>query len=434
MNDEYMTTMEFTSPLMQHKVKAEKMFCACVLTMQENVLHDCQWLSPKIFTTPSYKLFWQDVLDGKKASEAAINRKIFSELTFSLTEILSTTDYHTYAQVISDDAYLLAISEHISPLTMAISSRNQEEVKRRIASIGEQMPGEVVKIPTAIDIAMEFVETIGIDNKILKTNVPSYDNAIGGYSLGSLNLIAARPSMGKSTLAFQIARNIASSGKKVIYFSVEMTRRELWARATCGVLEIPLKSYLTNNLTKKQENELVDIAGDLMNAYEDRLLIDDRSRLTSEDIWKAVATYKPDAIVVDHISLLSDKGDSEIKRLGNITWQGKQIAKTYNIISIYLQQLNRNTEQQSRKDKRPTMADLRDSGETEQNADTVTFIYRPDYYEIGEPKLLSDTELIIAKNRNGERNIISRVKYHMLRQWFYSAKELEQEAEIRRTK
>jgi replicative DNA helicase len=80
------------------------------------------------------------------------------------------------------------------------------------------------------------------------------------------------------------------------------------------------------------------------------------------------------------------------------------------------------------------MADLRDSGETEQNADTVTFIYRPDYYEIGEPKLVSDTELIIAKNRNGERNVVAKTKYHMMRQWFYTAKELEQEAEMRRAK
>jgi len=430
MND----NQDFTTSISQHKAKAEKMFCASVLSMADNVLHDCQWLQPDLFGTPRYKQFWKAVLEGKPASEAAINGKVLTELAGELSTMVSSMEYQSYAQAIADDHYLLSIGENISPLTKAIAERDQEEVLRRIEVISEHKASSSSEIPTAIDIAMEFVETIGINNKILKTNIPSYDSAIGGYSLGSLNLIAARPSMGKSTLAFQMARNIAAAGKKVIYFSVEMTRRELWARATCGILEIPLKDYLTGNLTKQQESQLVDIAGDLMNAYEDRLRIDDRSRLTSEDIWKAVAKYRPDAIVVDHISLLSDKADSEIKRLGNISWQGKQIAKTYNIVSIYLQQLNRNTEQQSRKDKRPTMADLRDSGETEQNADNVTFIYRPDYYEIGDPKLLSDTELIIAKNRNGERNIIARVKYHMLRQWFYTQRELDQETEIRRIK
>ena len=430
MND----NQDFTTSISQHKAKAEKMFCASVLSMADNVLHDCQWLLPELFSTPRYKQYWTAVLEGKAASEAAINGKLLTELAGALSEMVSSMEYQSYAQAIADDYYLLSISENISPLTKAIAERNQEEVRRRIEVIAETRTSSSEEIPTAIDIAMEFAETIGLDNKIIKTSVPSFDSAIGGYLFGSLNLIAARPSMGKSTLAFQIARNMAASGKRVIYFSVEMTRRELWARATCGILEIPLKDFLTNSITKQQQVRLVEIGSDLMNAYEDRLLIDDRSRLTSEDIWKAVAKYKPDAIVLDHISLLADKGDNEIKRLGNITWTGKQIAKTYNLVAIYLQQLNRNTEQQSRKDKRPTMADLRDSGETEQNADTVTFIYRPDYYEIGEPKLLSETELIIAKNRNGERNVFAKVKYHLLRQWFYTQKELDQESEIRRTR
>lgn len=425
---------DFTTPISQHKAKAEQLFCASVLSMQENVLHDCQWLQPELFSTPRYKKFWQDVLEGKPASQAAIDGKLLGELSTALGFMVSSMEYESYAQTIADDAYLLSIAEHVSPLSRAIAERDQDEVKRHIQSIGEKMPSGIDEIPSAIDIAMEFAETIGLDNKTIKTYVPSLDSAIGGYKYGTLNLIAARTSMGKSTIAFQIARNWAANGKKVLYFTPEMTRNELWARAACGLLEMPLKKYLISDLTKQEESQLVQVSADLMNVYEDRLLIQDNSRLTSEDIWKAVARYRPDAIVVDHISLLSDKADSEIKRLGNITWAGKQIAKTYNLVSVYLQQLNRNTEQQNRKDRRPTMADLRDSGETEQNADTVTFLYRPDYYEIGEPKLVSDTELIIAKNRNGERNVVAKTKYHMMRQWFYTAKELEQESEIRRTR
>lgn len=425
---------EFTSPISEHKLKAEKLFCACVLSVPKIVLDDCQWLSPDLFTNKRYQKFWQYVLDGKAASEAAINAQLLNELSFALNEIVSVLEYQSFAQAIADDNYLLSISNSISPLAKAISERDQEKVKQLIEVINSKQTSSNDELPNAIDIALEFVETIGLENKLIKTYIPSLDKAIGGYSHGSLNLIAARPSMGKSTIAFQIARNMAANFKKVIYFSPEMTRKELWARAACGILEISMKDFLTNNYSKKQEAELVQVSADLMNAYEDRLLIDERSRLTSEDIWKAVARYRPDCIVVDHLSLLSDKGVNEIKRLGDISWAGKQIAKTYDLVAIYLQQLNRNTEQQSRKDRRPTMADLRDSGETEQNADTVMFIYRDDYYEIGEPKLLSETELIIAKNRNGERNVFAKVKYHMLRQWFYTARELEQEAEFQRTR
>ena len=424
---------EFTTPISMHKSKAERMFCASVLSMADNVLHDCQWLQPELFGTPKYKKFWQEVLEGKPASQAAIDGMLLGELSGTLSEMVSSMEYSSYAQAIADDYYLLSISEKVSPLAQAIAERNQEKVKELVDAISEQRTESSNELPTAIDIAMNFAETIGLDGKILKTHIGSVDNAIGGFIHGSLNLIAARPSMGKTSLAWQIARNIAANGKKVIYFSVEMQATELWAKAACGMLEIPMKEYFANRLTKQQHAALVQASADLMNVYEDRLIIDDRSRLTSEDIWKAVARYRPDAIVVDHISLLSDKAESEIKRLGNITWAGKQIAKTYNLVSVYLQQLNRNTEQQSRKDRRPTMADLRDSGETEQNADTVTFIYRPDYYEIGEPKLVSDTELIIAKNRNGERNVVAKTKYHMMRQWFYTAKEVEQESEMRRT-
>ena len=425
---------DFTTPISQHKAKAEQLFCASVLSMQENVLHDCQWLQPELFSTPRYKKFWQDVLEGKPASQAAIDGKLLGELSSALAEMVSSMEYESYAQTIADDHYLLSISEQIAPLAKAIAERDQEQVKKHVDNISEQRTESSSELPTAIDIAMNFAETIGLDGKILKTHIGSVDSAIGGYIHGSLNLIAARPSMGKTSLAWQIARNMTANGKKVIYFSVEMQATELWAKAACGMLEIPMKEYYANRLTKQQHAALVQASADLMNVYEDRLIIDDRSRLISEDIWKAVARYRPDAIVVDHISLLSDKADSEIKRLGNITWGGKQIAKTYNLVSVYLQQLNRNTEQQSRKDRRPTMADLRDSGETEQNADTVTFLYRPDYYEIGEPKLVSDTELIIAKNRNGERNVVAKTKYHMMRQWFYTAKELEQESEVRRTR
>ena len=133
---------------------------------------------------------------------------------------------------------------------------------------------------------------------------------------------------------------------------------------------------------------------------------------------------KPTAIVVDHLSLLSDRADNEVKRLGNITWAGKQIAKEFGLVAIYLQQLSRGLTQ--RQDKRPVLTDLRDSGETEQNADTVTFIHSDNYYgdsNKSDSDLWSETSLIIAKDRDGVRNVDAEVYFNTSEQWFYSGDE-----------
>lgn len=437
MNDDYsMSDRPVDEKVIFHKKRAESMFCACVLSNAELVLHDCRWLDPDIFSNNLLKAFWKAVLEGVQATQAAIDTKVLSHLVEMNAEILSTMDYISYARVIADDHHMLMIALKLGPIAKAIGERDQEKLNKLVANLTSERHISSVKLATAYDVALEFAESIGLDNQTLQTLVSPYDNAMGGYALGTLNLIAARPSMGKTALAWQIARNMAANGNKVIYFSIEMTKKMLWARAALGALEYSVKDYLNNKLSQEQQSKLVDTSANIMNAYGSNLLIDDRSRLTSEDIWKAVSEYKPSCIVVDHISLLSDKADNEIKRLGNITWTGKQIAKEYNLVSVYLQQLNRGTENErtSIEAKRPVMSNLRDSGETEQNADTVTFIYRKDYYEVGEPPLVSDTELIIAKNRNGERNIIANAKYHLKRQWFYSRTELEQEADLRRTR
>lgn len=418
---------DFSTPISQHKLIMERKFCGCVLSMRDNVLLDCFWLSPDIFSDPNYKKFWQDVRNGKDATEAAINAKIYSDLTIALSEVISSLEYLSYSQAISDDAYILSLAKNVPLFAKAIADRDLEKIRKYVQSISETTPIVIEEIPSFIDLALSLADSIGETYKVLNTNISSYDNAIGGLKYGSLNLIAARPSMGKSTFALQIARNLAANKKKVLYFSLEMTKQEILIKMVCGALRISTDDYANKKYTKEQEAKFNTILGKFMNLYEDRLLIDDRSRLTTEDIWKAVARYRPDVIIVDHISLLSDKADNEIKRLGNISWAGKQIAKTHNLAAIFLQQLNRNTEK--RDNKQPTLSDLRDSGETEQNADLVTFIYRPDYYELGSNETISDTQLIIAKNRMGKRNVIANVKYHLQEQWFYTPKELEQRIE-----
>jgi len=413
--------MDIQEDVLRHKRNAEKLFCASVLIQQDLVRHDCGWLKPELFSDEICGKYWQLVKDGKDATQAAIELKIYGDLLAEQSNLISSMAYLAFAKTISEDDYYIKTAGVLPSIIKNINSRDREGLTSTIQKLYDNKQDSGVKIKTAIDVGMSFAELLGSDSLSLRTGVIPYDRATGGLAFSCLHLIAARTSMGKSTLAFQIARNLVAQNHKTIYFSVEQSANSLWAKAACGVSGVDWKKVKTNTLSPEEHNRILDVGGDLMSLYGDNLLIDDRGRLTSEDIWQAVAQEKPEAIVVDHLSLLSDRCESEVKRLGNITWTGKQIAKEYGLVAIYLQQLSRGVTQ--RQDKRPVLTDLRDSGETEQNADTVTFIHREDYYDgpdRDESDLWSETSLIVAKDRDGHRNIDAMVYYNTKDQWFYS--------------
>ena len=416
--------MNLQETLLQHKRNAERLFCASVLVQPDLVKHDCGWLRPETFNTEKYKLYWQSVRDGKDSTQSAIELKIYGELLSAQSELISSLEYMAFAKTITEDFYYIKAADTLPDIVKRISTRDREGLTLAIKKLVDERPESGIKIKTAVDIGMNFVELLGADNLSIRTGLTPLDKATGGLSYSALHLLAARTSMGKSTLAFQISRNLAAQNMKTVYFSIEQSATSLWAKAACGLSGVDWKKVKTNTLTQIEHSKIVDATGVLMDRYGSKLLIDDRSRMTSEDIWQVVAQEKPEAIIVDHLSLLSDRADTEVKRLGNITWTGKQIAKEFGIVAIYLQQLSRGVTQ--RQDKRPVLTDLRDSGETEQNADTVTFIHRDDYYgDSGneESDLWSETSLIIAKDRDGQRNIEAMVYYNTKDQWFYSEQE-----------
>lgn len=411
--------MNLSDSIILHKRNAEKLFCASVLIQADLARSNCGWLRADQFSDETYRNYWQLILDGKDAAEAAMASNSYNELLGAQTELASSMAYESFARVITEDAYYLTISESLPQIAKHLIARDRDGLLKSITALAQGKQDTGMEILSAYDIGISFADIIGREDIAIKTGIAPFDAAMGGLATKSLHVIAARPSMGKTSCAWQIARNMVVQGKRVIYFSLEMDATKLWARAVCGSSGIPWKLVKQNKLSDIQHGLLIDKSSELMNLYGDKLMIDDRSRLTSEDIWQAVATYKPDCVIVDHAGLMSDKADNEVKRLGVITWSGKQIAKEFGVVAIYLQQLSRGLMQ--RQDKRPLMSDLRDSGEIEQNADTVTFLHREDYYEAAEetPEEWSKTEMIIAKDRDGERNVEANVYYNVRDQWFY---------------
>lgn len=237
------------------------------------------------------------------------------------------------------------------------------------------------------------------------TGLLDLDKLLNGFQDAELTIIAARPSMGKTDTMNHIALKAGWDGYLPIIFSLEMSRTTLIDRliaATGNFNRLKMRNpyeYFTDG----QKEKWMSTLGMLDNA---NIEIDDRAgmtvpqiRATARKIIKANPDKKP-IILIDYLQIIrvSNPRDNQTQAIGQISWDLKQMAKEFNCPVICLAQLNRSVEQ--RQDKRPVMSDLRDSGNIEQDADVIAFLYRDDYYA-KESERQNMLEFIIAKHRNG---------------------------------
>ena len=267
----------------------------------------------------------------------------------------------------------------------------------------------------------------------LKTGLNDFDKKIGGLHKSDLIIIAGRPSMGKTAFATNIASNICNkkiNNKKtnVLFFSLEMSSEQLATRILSEISQISSEGIRTGNLSKTDFEKIIKASEKLK---ELSLFIDDSPALTISSIRTRSRRLKRkhglDLIIIDYLQLISGESknlnDNRVKEISDITRGLKAIAKELNIPVIALSQLSRKVEE--REEKRPQLADLRESGSIEQDADLVVFLYREEYYLARtEPpegtekhvmwtskmeKVHNIAEAIVAKHRHGP---ISRVKLH----------------------
>lgn len=273
---------------------------------------------------------------------------------------------------------------------------------------------------TAYEQAAQFIDLLAnIEGRSVPTFIPPLDEATGGLERQTLTLLAARPSMGKSTLAWQIARNLASSGMKTLFFSLEVSVVSLWAKAACGALGLRWRDFRSGRASEQDKRRLVIKAMELRDVYGTNLLVDDGAN-TTDTMRQVCEKHRPDMVIVDHLQLSSDPGKDEILRLGQISSALKWIAKDMNLAALVLTQLSRGVEY--RDDKRPHMRDLRESGHLEQNADNVIMMYRDDYYNPPEKGKsmpdFSETEILIRKFRDDIMHQRVMLAFDMKHQYF----------------
>lgn len=241
------------------------------------------------------------------------------------------------------------------------------------------------------------------------TGVPTgfhdFDRMTSGLQSGDLVILAARPSMGKTALAINIAENVAiREGLPVAIFSMEMGAAQLAIRIVGSIGRIDQSRLRTGKL---QDEEWPRLSESVERLREISLFIDETPGLTVSELRASARRLarrcgKLGLIVVDYLQLMSGSGsgdgENRATELGEISRGLKMLAKELQCPVIALSQLNRSVEQ--RNDKRPMMSDLRESGAIEQDADVIMFIYRDDYYN-KDSKEPGVAEVIIAKQRNG---------------------------------
>ncbi len=270
----------------------------------------------------------------------------------------------------------------------------------------------------------------------LKTGLNDFDKKIGGLHKSDLIIIAGRPSMGKTAFATNIASHIAKTlnnkNKNVLFFSLEMSSEQLATRLLGELAQLSSENIRTGNLSKNNFSKLLESSEVLKKL---NLFIDDSPALNISSIRTRARRMKRknglDLIILDYLQLLSGESrsnDNRVQEISDITRGLKAIAKEFDIPVVALSQLSRKVE--DREEKRPQLADLRESGAIEQDADLVVFLYREEYYlartepqedtdkhEIWKNKMEkvhNIAEAIIAKHRHGP---ISKVKLHFNPTW-----------------
>ena len=320
-----------------------------------------------------------------------------------------------YIEIIKDKTLLRRVAEAAGDLTAMIqegAATGQdilEAAEQRVYAIrqGRAARGLIPISEVIIDVYDRLEELAASDSAIpgLSTGLRDLDRAISGLNNSDLILLAARPGMGKTSMALNILLDAGKkSGKKVAFFSLEMSREQLALRLISSECFVDNKKLVTGKLSD-EDWESVAAAADSLNRS--TILIDDDSSITVADILaKCRRVEDLGLIVIDYLQLMQSaggknnaRGENRQQIVSDISRSLKIMAKDLNVPVLCLSQLSRANE--SRQDKRPMLSDLRESGAIEQDADIVLFLYREGYYnaDTENPNL---AECIIAKNRHGE--------------------------------
>ncbi len=344
--------------------------------------------------------------------------KYISLIASSVPAVSNVKDY---AKIVKDKSVLrrlISVCDEIStdayeegtPVRVIVDSAEQ-----KIFDISHNNEGKDFRhIRDVLQNVYQEIETTAENKGAVtgsKTGFSGLDNMLIQMGKGDLVIVGARPGMGKTSFAMNIAVNVAKTGKAVAIFSLEMSAEQLVTRILSSEALVDSKKIRTGQLKTEDWDNIAGVISSLSGCD---IYIDDTSAITSTEM-KAKIRRIPNLglVVIDYIGLMQSTAntDNRAQQVGEISRNLKIMAKDMGIPIICCAQLNRGTESRTGEGgKKPTLADLRDSGSIEQDADIVLFLYRDEYYNDikgtqpgaqGESDAANTAEVIIAKNRHG---------------------------------
>ncbi len=356
------------------------------------------------------------VLD--KMRELGVYRDNSRDYVLQLMEITPTAaNAVRYAGIVRDKAMLRGLAQAASDISeivydgMGTPAEMLESAEKKIYALRKGERGDSLEhIGTVLyKVFDRLTELSQSDSAIpgMSTGLHDLDTKINGLNKSDLLLVAARPAMGKSAFALNIAVNVAKKyNKTVAVFNLEMSREQLAMRLLANESFVELQKLSTGKLTEEEWGKLCMASAALSQTD---LRIDDNPSVTVADInAKCRRLENLGLVVIDYLQLMQGSGygkggDNRVTVVGEISRALKIMAKELNVPVICLSQLSRAVE--GRTDKRPILSDLRESGAIEQDADVVAFLYRDEYYhEDTEDKGIA--ECIVGKNRHGETGTV----------------------------
>lgn len=329
----------------------------------------------------------------------------------------SAANIKRYAEIVKERALqrrLLAMAEEIKASCIRPGANVAEIISKADAAMVQLIDVGTDEPTTLYDAMADAIGDInyraaGDRPSGLQTGVAEFDAITGGLEPGQLVIVAARPSVGKTAFALNVADHVTRHGKTVAFFSLEMTRRELTQRLLSLRAGVSVSEMRSGKLEESQWDRISACQG---KAGGQRLFLIDRSAIGLAYVRAAARKIKRQhglgLVVVDYLGLMRGEGQNRTQEIGSLSRGLKALAKELHVPIIVLAQLNRATE--TRQDKRPQLSDLRDSGEVEQDADIVVMLHREELHNTAQ-EWVGLAELITRKNRNGALGDVF-LRYH----------------------
>ena len=427
MADEQLLTMQ-----MPHSTQAEQAVLGsmlidadCIKDVMDKLQASDFYLrtNREIFETIYQMFVYSKPIDGVTVAGELEKAGLYTDTTRSylvqLMEVTPTSaNVMEYVRIVQDKALMRQVASAAAGITAMVQEGTGaagdmlESAEQQIYAIRRGRSGQgMVTVGMVLgDVMSHLAELTASGGQTLpglSTGLSAVDSKINGLNKSDLLLIAARPGMGKTSLALNVALNVAkSTDKTVAFFSLEMSREQLATRLLSNESFVDNQKLTTGKLDEEDWGKL-SLASSALSQTDIR--VDDNPAITVAEMnAKCRRLDNLGLVVIDYLQLMTaaapgKSGENRVTVVSEISRALKIMAKELNVPVICLSQLSRANE--SRTDKRPMLSDLRESGAIEQDADSVMFIYRDDYYnENSEEKNIA--ECIVAKNRHGETGTV----------------------------